>query len=213
MDLSFHDVEGARHDRASGDPATRAYYEDNAADYAATTWRMDMGPAAADFAARLPRGGSVLDLGSGGGRDLDAFRRFGLVAVGLDLSPALATIARALSGSPTVVADMASPPFADASFDGVWACASLHHLKPAGQAGTLAGIRRVLRRRGLLFTSMKLGLGGAREPCGRAFSYVDADGWTARARAAGFEVLDMVSQTQGRGSGKVAWLASLCRSL
>ena len=191
MDLSFHDVEGARHDRASGDPATRAYYEDNAADYAATTWRMDMGPAAADFAARLPRGGSVLDLGSGGGRDLDAFRRFGLVAVGLDLSP----------------------PFADASFDGVWACASLHHLKPAGQAGTLAGIRRVLRRRGLLFTSMKLGLGGAREPCGRAFSYVDADGWTARARAAGFEVLDMVSQTQGRGSGKVAWLASLCRSL
>ena len=56
-----------------------------------------------------------------------------------------------------VVADMRAIPFADASFDGVWASASLLHLPRSELAVALREINRILRSDGLLFASVKTG--------------------------------------------------------
>lgn len=196
-----------------GDPATRAFYEENASSYAAATRTADLSALMDGFARQLPAGARVLDLGSGSGRDLAGFLARGFEAVGLDLSINMADLARLHSGAPVAVADMVSLPFAEATFDAVWASASLLHLEVHAQIVALAEIRRVLRTPGLLFSSMKRGSGDVREPCGRAFSYVEADDWTDRLQSTGYEVLQIATQIEARPVSPVSWLSCLCRPL
>jgi SAM-dependent methyltransferase len=107
----------------------------------AATWDTrvpDDGPAYARAAAKLapPRGGCVLDLGTGTGRALNALRdqvgSDGLV-VGLD---ATAEMLRAASDAgrdrygALVCADGGRLPFAGGRFDAVFAAGILHHLPP-----------------------------------------------------------------------------------
>ena len=68
-------------------------------------------------------GGVVLDLGCGGGEDAPALASMGLRCVGLDISAGLLDITRrqdALAGR-AVLGDMRQLPFADGTFDAVWA--------------------------------------------------------------------------------------------
>ncbi len=196
---------------SSGDARTRAFYDKNAGSYAASTRSVDLSLLIDAFAARLPPRARVLDLGSGSGRDLASFLARGMEPFGLDLSSGMAEEARRHSGAPMTVADMVALPFARAAFDGVWASASLLHLEAPGQVSSLAEVRRVLRPSGLLFSSMKRGTGDARESCGRAFSYVQAEDWIARLRSGGFEVLEVGAQCEKRVGRSVPWLTCLSR--
>ena len=82
-----------------------------------------------EWMAGLPCGAGLLDLGCGGGQDAQARRRKGYRAVGMDLTAAfLRTAHEAAPALPLVRADMRELPFRAASFDGVWAAASLIHL-------------------------------------------------------------------------------------
>lgn len=75
--------------------------------------------------ALVPPGGSdqILDLGCGEGRSLGRFGR----TVGVDLLPSLAAVAA--GRGPVVIADAARGlPFADATFDGVYAVLVLEHV-------------------------------------------------------------------------------------
>ena len=193
---------------------TRRYYERHAERYARDTGDASLGVPVAPFVARLPAGASVVDLGSGSGRDLAAFGAAGIDAFGIDTSPALAALARRRSGSPVVVADMTLIPCPDGVFDGAWASASLLHLGPEAMDVAFAEVRRVLRPGGLLFTSMKRGLGERREPCGRWFSYVEPAQWHSRLEAAGFSILESDIQSEHRPGAPddvVSWLTCTAR--
>lgn len=193
---------------------TRRYYDDNASAYAAATQGAGSGAPVEDFVGLLPRSARVVDLGSGAGRDLAAFVARGIHAVGLDTSASLAAIARARSGAPVVVADMTSTPFGDSAFDGAWASASLLHLGEQGMARALSEARRIVRPGGVLFTSMKEGVGQRQEPCGRWFSYVNPTDWLGALGLAGFEVLNSEQRTEHRRGAEptlVPWLTCLAR--
>jgi SAM-dependent methyltransferase len=80
----------------------------------------------------LTSGAAVLDLGCGGGQDARLMRRKGYRVVGVDLTAAFLRCARQAAPSlPLVHADMRELPFRAATFDGVWAAASLIHLPKA----------------------------------------------------------------------------------
>ncbi len=131
--------------------STRAFYQRHAAEYAAATLRAPMDRFIERFAQELPRGARVADLGCGGGRDLRLLRERGLDPIGLDSAEALAVIAQQYSGASVVVGDLRSLPFGANAFDGVWASASLLHLRRANMSAPLAEIFRVIRAGGVFF--------------------------------------------------------------
>ncbi len=133
---------------------TRAFFAERAA-----TWEErfpDDGPAYAAAVAELgvPVGGVALDLGCGTGRALVPLREAvgpaGAV-VGLDATPEMLAVAAGYGRDQIAVmvaGDADALPFADASFDAVFAAGIIHHL-PSPAAG-LIGLARVVRAGGRL---------------------------------------------------------------
>jgi SAM-dependent methyltransferase len=91
-------------------------------------------------------GARVLDVGCGTGRWLERTREAGMVPVGVDRTPGmLAIAAERLPGCSLAAAEAQRLPFADASFDGVFAVTVLQHIPWAEQARALREMARVLR--------------------------------------------------------------------
>ena len=154
----------------SGDGATLAFYEREAADYCAR-WhqpseRLD------PFLDRLPPRGRVLELGCGGGNDAARMIERGFDVVATDASLAMAGQAEARIGRPVRVMrfDELS---ADAEFDGLWAHASLLHAPRAELPDVLRRVRRALRPNGWHFASFKAGQAEGRDRFGRRFNFPD----------------------------------------
>jgi SAM-dependent methyltransferase len=80
--------------------------------------------------ARLvdPTLGPVVDVGCGRGQHLRGLAALGVPAVGLDLSPGLASAAAGASGRPTVIGDATALPLADATVGTALALHMLYHL-------------------------------------------------------------------------------------
>jgi len=159
-----------RHDAGVSDPTVR-YYEQNADSYAEATEGLEMEALYASFVTLLPRGGRILDLGCGPGRDLVAFQKMGFEVLGVDASHAMVARSRARAGCSVEQLDFLSLDFHE-DFDGIWACASLLHVprKELGQAFALC--REALRTSGTLYASFKYGTDD-REMNGRRFTDLD----------------------------------------
>ena len=194
--------------------STLRYYEANAATYAATTLAMDTSARLSRFVSLLPAGGRILDAGCGAGRDLRQFRLAGLQALGLDLSPSLAEIARQRSGCEVVVGNLLAPP-ALLPFDGVWAMASLLHVERHLIGDALASLSSLMKQGAFLFCSVKKGAGETTDVMGRFFTLYEEAQWAAHLRQAGFEILEMTDEPPSENSavGSVApgWIASVAR--
>src|SRR4051812_32992697 len=105
---------------------TIAYYDRNAADFAAQTADLDLGPLHDRFLVHVGAGGRILDAGCGVGRDALAFAQRGYEVVAFDASPAMARLARARVDNRLVVHLMRFEAMTWlAAFDGIWTCASL----------------------------------------------------------------------------------------
>jgi SAM-dependent methyltransferase len=87
---------------------------------------------------------SVLEVGTGPGRDGTAFARAGLDYTGVDLAPASVSVCREL-GLDVRVASVLDLPFADGAFDAGWTMSTLLHVADADLDAALAEIVRVLR--------------------------------------------------------------------
>ncbi|WP_436925071.1 class I SAM-dependent methyltransferase [Halosimplex amylolyticum] len=98
----------------------------------------------------------VLDVGCGPGWESAAFAEAGFEPVSFDLTASFLEQADERVPEATVVrGDMRALPFADASFDGLWACASLLHVPEAEVPATLAEFERVLVDGGVVLVSLK----------------------------------------------------------
>ena len=201
---------GADERRAS----TFAFYDEHADAYAAATMALDVADRIARFAREVPAGARVLDAGCGSGRDLTSLQAAGFIPVGLDLSPRLARLAEARSGITVEVGDLRSPPFSAASFQGIWAMASLLHLEREEVTGTLRELGRILTPGGVLFASVKRGEGRVQDEDGRWFTLHDEDGWARHLEAAGFDIVELVGEPacrSGTGSVSPGWISSIAR--
>jgi SAM-dependent methyltransferase len=87
---------------------------------------------------------SILEIGSGPGRDGNAFAAAGLAYTGVDLAPASVAACRSL-GLDAQVASVLDLPFDDCSFEAGWTMSTLLHIADEDLDAALAEIVRVLR--------------------------------------------------------------------
>jgi SAM-dependent methyltransferase len=87
---------------------------------------------------------SVLEVGTGPGRDGTALAQAGLDYTGVDLAPASVAACRAL-GLDARVGSVLDLPFADCTFDAGWTMSTLLHVADADLDTALAELVRVLR--------------------------------------------------------------------
>lgn len=210
---ALSDLQNRKNAGVSATDGTLGFYENNAVQYAQLAAGFSMDSELQRFRSYLERGAQVLDVGCGGGRDLVALTQLGLDPTGLDFSPKLAAIAAKSSGCKTIVADMRSPPFQEATFDGIWAAAALLHLDREDLLPTLRQFRKILRPGGVLFASMKMGRGGERTADGRLFTYVMLDAWAELLTAAGFVDADIrTDESQVRDQHPTVWVQSFSKA-
>lgn len=123
------------------------------------------------------KGRSVLNLGSGTGRDSLLLRDRGLEVTCLDGSPNMVKHTREL-GFLSTLGDIRKLTFPDDSFDGVWAYSSLIHVPYEDMKDILSQINRILRKDSLLLLGLIKGNGSENISIGgseytRYFEYYD----------------------------------------
>lgn len=153
----------------------------------------------------------ILDLGCGPGRDLRTFKSLGHEPVGLDGAAHFVEMARRWSGCTVLHQDFVALDLPPASFDGVFANASLFHVPSAALPDVLARLHAALKPRGVLFSSNprghnEEGWNGPRYGC-----YYDFDTWSAVVSAAGFEPVTHYYRPAGLPREQQPWLASVWR--
>jgi len=137
---------------------TLNYYNRNAEAFFQSTAYVDMGPLYERFIKHVGKQGHILDAGCGSGRDAKAFKERGYDVSAFDASAELAHRAQEYAG---ITVDVLS--FTDFShvnkFNGIWACASLLHLRKAELPEAFERLWRGLKPGGVLYVSFKLGEG------------------------------------------------------
>jgi len=154
----------------------------------------------------------ILDLGCGPGRDLVAFRDLGHHPVGLDGTSAFVEMARAEAGVEVLHQNFLALDLPEASFDGIFANATLFHVPSAELTRVLTDLRRSLRSGGVLFSSNPRGDNHEGWNGERYCVYHDLDQWRAYALAAGFEEIRHYYRPSGLPRDEQPWLASLWRN-
>lgn len=197
---------------------TLDYYNQNAASFDERTRHYDISPRLQAFVELLPRTENrvarILDVGCGPGREVQAFRKLGFDAMGIDGSREMI----ALAGTITPDARFEHIAFHeiafDNEFDGIWACASLLHV-PADQIDdAMRRISRALRVGGVLYMSVKQGDGHRTHADGRFFNdYSEASLRELFARHVSFELIriDHAPPDQNQSDRK-SWLHALARA-
>ena len=147
---------------------TVAYYNEHSRSFFADTVHVDMAELQARFLAHVPAGGLVLDAGCGSGRDSRAFMAQGYRVRAFDASPELSRLASDLIGQPVATRTFDQVDEI-ASYDGIWACASLLHLREHELPGALGRLWLALKPEGVFYLSFKLGE-GERTDDGRHFT-------------------------------------------
>ncbi len=104
-----------------------------------------------EFAPRLRTGARVLDLGCGYGRVGTALReaRPDVELVGVDISRKFCALFCHRIGAPAVCADVANPPFAPGSFDGIIAVTSLMYVSAKDRGAAMERIVALLTPKGV----------------------------------------------------------------
>lgn len=135
---------------------TLAYYDTHAASFVERTGQVAFSSMQEAFAAHIPSGGRILDLGCGSGRDSQAFLARGFQVVAVDGSAVLCELASQRIGQKVLHATFQTYE-PQGTFDGIWACASLLHLEIPAICQVLQNISPHLRMGGCYYLSFKYG--------------------------------------------------------
>ena len=177
------------------------YYSTHSQEYIDSTIDIDMTYNHELFLSHFS-GGVILDVGFGSGRDMLYFRSKGYEVEGID--PEQAFVDHALSlGLHVIKSDVLSyrP---DKAYDGIWANASLLHLPREKMIEAIERLKGMLSDKGILFISLKKGIGETVDELGRLMTYVSEE----ELMELGLEILSISPDALGRD---VKWINALYR--
>lgn len=136
---------------------TLDYYAHNTQAFIEQTVKADMSATRSKVLQGLSQGASILDLGCGSGRDSLAFKKLGYQVTATDGSPELAEYASKLLEQQVICKTFDSLKFPAASFNLIWACASLLHMPFKDLPGFLEWSCKWLKPNGKYYMSFKYG--------------------------------------------------------
>jgi len=187
---------------------TIRYYDENAEAFVAGTENADMHECRERFLRYLKPGKIILDAGCGSGRDVIAFREAGYEVDAFDASAEICRIASEKTGI-----DVKQLRFEDLDgeneYDGIWACASLLHVKPADLPDVLQRLHRLLKTEGILYVSFKYG-SAEREKDGRYFHDLTENTCRELLTEAGLSIRELfVTQDVRNGRSQEKWVNAI----
>ena len=148
---------------------TISYYDNHSEEYAQTTYAADMEDYYQRFLKYVPKGGSIVDIGCGSGRDMKHFAEAGFSVSGVDASEGMCRVAHEYSGFPVVCCDaLAWEP--ETEYDAIWANGSLLHLRKDEIVTFIKTKCEFLKPGGILYFSMKAGIPEGYDENGRYFT-------------------------------------------
>ena len=149
---------------------TIAYYDNNAEAYVRQTRNVDMTAIRDHFMKLIPAHGTILDLGSGSGRDSKAFLERGYQVTAVDGSAEMCKATEQFTGLKAIHKDFVSY-VPDRCHHGIWANASLLHLPLQTLHDVVQKLSPHLHSGGVFFMSFKHGdFSGMRD--GRYYTYL-----------------------------------------
>lgn len=144
------------------------YYETNAKRYARETFYADMSEQYQRFLPLLRGQAKILDVGSGSGRDACYFQKHGYLVTALEPSKNLCREIRKVFSGEIVCSDLQNYQ-PDQPFDGIWACASLLHLREKEILHFFEKMDLYLKDNGIIYFSGKNGIPTGKAADGRYF--------------------------------------------
>ncbi|MBR2281651.1 MAG: class I SAM-dependent methyltransferase [Spirochaetales bacterium] len=185
---------------------TIRYYDEHAEEFSTAANTADMSRDYERFLKYVPAGGTIVDIGCGNGRDLRFFSESGYRASGVDASETLCRLAAENSGCPVVHCDALSW-VPETECDAIWANASLLHMPLEDIVSFIRTKTRHLKPGGVLYFSMKAGIGEGFDEKGRfftPFSESIVDSVLAEGR---LKVMERWTEDDSLGRGGFHWEA------
>ena len=135
---------------------TLTYYDKNADEFIENTKNVDFSQTQNAFMELLPREGMILDFGCGSGRDTKYFLCHGFCVEATDGSEELCRLASDYTG--ITVRNMLFQDLDEhEKYDGIWACASLLHLRRDELIPVMCSLCQALQPEGAFYVSFKYG--------------------------------------------------------
>jgi len=148
------------------------YYDINAKEYIENTINCDMSFHYQKFLKYLPKTGKILDVGFGSGRDMIYFKSLGYDVEGIDTS--IEFVKNMKKKGFNVRLKSACELNSKCEYDGIWACASLLHIKRDELEEVLIRCINALKENGVLYCSFKYG-DKEIEKDNRYFNYINEE--------------------------------------
>ena len=186
---------------------TEDYYNKNAEEFMERTFNLDMSETLQQFTNKLAPGAKVLDVGCGSGRDTLTLKSLGYEVTAFDASEELVKLASQKINHPIIHMKIEDMNWKE-EFDGVWAMASLLHLKKDEMPFNLKKIMDSLKPDGTFFLSLKAGEGEGVDSMGRFFSYYSTEEVTKLFKDIGYENVEFFSNEDGL-KRDVVWISAL----
>jgi len=197
------------------------WYNKNSKEYADALNTAVPTPAIEKFLKYLPEKPRVLEAGCGPGRESEIFLKHGAEIAGVDMSEGLLNIARVKNPQAKYSKeDFRKLSFANSSFDGVWAHASLVHLEQISDVeSSLKEFHRVLKPGGYLYVYVKAQTGTNKTAVvtdslskhDRFFRYYTPEEMTELLTKAGFEIKAKEMQEDQHGRAEVKWIEIIAK--
>ena len=148
---------------------TLNFYNSNSKTYIETTLSADMSHLYNDFLNNIPKGGHILDLGCGSGRDSLEFIKRGYKITAVDGSKELANAASKIIGQQVICSKFEDLKLTE-TFDGIWASASLLHVNKNDIVDVIKNVSSNLKPNGVFYMSFKYGENEYIDEKGRYFN-------------------------------------------
>jgi len=132
------------------------YYNSNSESFIKDTRNIDMKKNYEVFLANVPDRGLILDAGCGSGRDSLIFQKLGYRVDAFDGSSSMVSEAKKLTGLNIELSTFEDFEF-NRFYNGIWACASLLHVRRANLVSILTRLSEGLISGGVLYSSFKYG--------------------------------------------------------
>ena len=190
---------------------TLDFYNNNSKTYIETTLTIDMSKLYKEFLNNIPKGGNILDLGCGSGRDSKSFIDKGYKITAVDGSKELAQSASKLIGQEVLVSKFEDLSLID-KFHGIWACASLLHVNKKDILDVIKNVSSNLNDNGIFYMSFKYGEDEYIDEKGRYFNcYTEETFNELINKVEGLKIMKVYKTIDiVPGRGDITWLNAIC---